>query len=95
MKNAYEVLHQKEAELAQIRKQVESLHIAATLLAENDEDDDFMDSMDSEDDERMFHKSKFQKSSKKPSSSADDAYSREPEFSSRSSPFLEALKRAM
>lgn len=91
MKNAYEVLHQKEAELARIRKQVESLHIAATLLAENDQDDDLMHS---EDDDWTLQESKFQESKKKPSSSADDAHSRDAE-SSRSSPFLEALRRAM
>lgn len=33
MKEAHEVLQQKEAELAHVRKQIESLHIVATLLS--------------------------------------------------------------
>ena len=33
MKNAYEVLHQKEAELARVRHEIASLRIAAPLLS--------------------------------------------------------------
>jgi hypothetical protein len=36
MKNAYEVLYQKEADLARVRREVESLTIAASLLADDD-----------------------------------------------------------
>ena len=33
MKEAHEVLQQKEAELAHVRRQIESLHIVDTLLS--------------------------------------------------------------
>lgn len=36
MKNAYEVLNEREAELARIRKEIESLNIVARLLADDD-----------------------------------------------------------
>lgn len=36
MKDAYEVLYQKEADLARVRREIESLSIAAQLLADND-----------------------------------------------------------
>jgi hypothetical protein len=36
MKDAYEVLHQKEADLERIRREIESLTITASLLAEDD-----------------------------------------------------------
>ena len=35
MKDAYELLHQKEADLARVRKEIESLNIVAPLLAED------------------------------------------------------------
>jgi len=35
MKDAYEVLYQKEADLARVRQEVESLRVAASLLAED------------------------------------------------------------
>ena len=35
MKDAYELLHQKEAELVRLRQEVESLRMAASLLGEN------------------------------------------------------------
>ena len=35
MKDAYEVLYQKEAELARVRKQIESLTLSAQLLADD------------------------------------------------------------
>lgn len=34
MKDAYELLHQKEAELVRLRQEVESLRMAASLLGE-------------------------------------------------------------
>jgi hypothetical protein len=34
MKDAYEVLYQKEADLARVRQEIESLKIVASLLAE-------------------------------------------------------------
>jgi hypothetical protein len=34
MKNAYEVLHQKEADLARVRHEIESLRIVASLLSD-------------------------------------------------------------
>jgi hypothetical protein len=37
MKNACELLHQKEADLARVRKEVYSLNIVARLLAEDDD----------------------------------------------------------
>ena len=37
MKNVYEVLRQKELELAQLEKEVEALRIAAPLLSEDKE----------------------------------------------------------
>jgi hypothetical protein len=36
MKNAYEVLYQKEADLARVRQEVESLQIAASLLSDDE-----------------------------------------------------------
>jgi hypothetical protein len=35
MKNAYEVLYQKEADLARVRREIESLTLAAPLLADD------------------------------------------------------------
>ena len=35
MKNAYEVLYHKEADLARVRREIESLTIAAPLLADD------------------------------------------------------------
>ena len=35
MKDAYEVLYQKEAELARVRKEIESLTLSAQLLADD------------------------------------------------------------
>jgi len=39
MKNAYDVLVQKEVELAHLRREVESLRIVASLLADENSDD--------------------------------------------------------
>ena len=36
MKDAYEVLYQKEADLARVRKEIESLTLSAQLLADED-----------------------------------------------------------
>lgn len=36
MKDAYEVLYRKEADVARIRQEIESLKIAASLLADGD-----------------------------------------------------------
>lgn len=38
MKNAYEVLSEREAELARLRKEIESLNIVARLLADDDDE---------------------------------------------------------
>ena len=38
MKDAYEVLYQKEAELVRVRKEIESLTLSAQLLADEDSD---------------------------------------------------------
>ena len=35
MKDAYELLHQKEADLARVRKEIESLKIVASLLTDD------------------------------------------------------------
>ena len=40
MKDAYEVLYQKEADLVRVRQEVESLRIAASLLADEASDAD-------------------------------------------------------
>jgi len=40
MKDAYELLHQKESDLARVRKEVESLNIVAPLLADDQPSDD-------------------------------------------------------
>jgi hypothetical protein len=40
MKDAYEHLHQKESDLARVRKEVESLNIVAPLLADDRTSDD-------------------------------------------------------
>ena len=37
MKDAYEVLHEKEADAARLRKEIESLNIVAGLLADDEE----------------------------------------------------------
>lgn len=36
MKNAYELLEQKEADLARVRREIESLRVVSTLLSDND-----------------------------------------------------------
>jgi hypothetical protein len=36
MKNAYEVLYQREADLTRVRREIESLTIAASLLADDE-----------------------------------------------------------
>ena len=40
MKNVFDVLRQKEAELQQIQKEIEALRVAARLLADEQEADD-------------------------------------------------------
>ena len=40
MKDAYELLQQKEAELARVRKEIESLKIVAPLLSDGRNSDD-------------------------------------------------------
>ena len=40
MKDAYELLQQKEAELARVRKEIESLNIVAPLLSDDRSSDD-------------------------------------------------------
>jgi hypothetical protein len=40
MKDAYELLHQKESALARVRKEIESLNIVAPLLADDRAADD-------------------------------------------------------
>ena len=36
MKDAYEVLYHKEAEIARVRREIESLNLVASILAEDD-----------------------------------------------------------
>jgi hypothetical protein len=86
MKDAYQVLHEKEADLARVRKQVESLHIVAALLAESSDQDEFDEA---DEDDRASDSS-----DKKPSTSAASAASGEPSPVSKLSPFLDALRRA-
>ena len=53
MKNAYEVLQEREAELARVRKEIESLNIVARLLAEDDSET-AADHLSSEDSDRKL-----------------------------------------
>jgi hypothetical protein len=79
MKDASQVLQQKEVELSRVRKEIESLSIVAGLLADGEEpaDDPGRTSLDSQ---------------KKPSSSAsENSHHLETEVGSQ---FLSALKRA-
>jgi hypothetical protein len=39
MKDAYEVLHQKQMDLARVRKEIDSLNLAARLLSDDDTSD--------------------------------------------------------
>ena len=43
MKDAYEVLHEKEADVARLRKEIESLNIVAGLLADDNDRKSFDD----------------------------------------------------
>lgn len=91
MKDAYVILHQKEAELDRVRKQVESLNITAALLAEDDAESESGEEINEDVNED-------EPPSKKPSSSVAPRHgndAREPEWNPESSPFLNALKRAM
>ena len=79
MKDAYQVLQQKEVDLSRVRKELESLSIVARLLAEGEEpsDDPGRTSLDS---------------TKKPSTSASE---RSPHSDTEvGSQFLNALKPA-
>ena len=79
MKDAYQVLQQKELDLSRVRKEIESLSIVAGLLADGEKpfNDPGRNSLDSK---------------KKPSSSAsEDSPRLETEVGSQ---FLSALKRA-
>jgi len=79
MKDAYQVLHQREEDLSRVRKETESLSIVARLLADGEgpSDDPGRTSPDSK---------------KKPSSSASE---QSPHLETEvGSQFLSALKRA-
>jgi hypothetical protein len=65
MKDAYEVLHEKETDLARIRKEIESLNIVARLLTDQDDGKASDDLTESSED-----------SNKKPSSSLSETISR-------------------
>ena len=81
MKDAYEVLHQKEADFARVRREVESLNIVAHLLV----DDEPKNSSDQGE------------SNKKPSISATDALPRESDSQGTGAHgvgFLNSLKRS-
>lgn len=92
MKDPNQVLRQKEAALARVRKEIESLNIVAPLLAYEDQTPP--------DDRRRS----FEERSKKPSTSTSDwpqaeseATGTDHQFSSeanKGSSFLNALKRA-
>ena len=69
MKDAYEVLHQKEAEFARVRKEVESLNLVVRLLLDDDDQGDLADLGDSH---------------KKPANSVIDSISRESDLPSTS-----------
>lgn len=56
MKDAYDVLHQKESELARVRQEIDSLRIVASLLAEDppsDSDETTLSSAEKPDDIRL------------------------------------------
>ena len=46
MKDAYELLHQKESDLARVRKEIESLNLVAPLLAEDGTSNDAAENSD-------------------------------------------------
>lgn len=48
MKDPYEVLYRKEADLVRVREEIESLTLVATLLAESEQDSPEPDSIDGE-----------------------------------------------
>jgi len=79
MKDAYQVLQQKEVDLSRVRKEIESLSIVARLLTDGEDpaDDPGRTSLDSK---------------KKPSSSASEHSTQSD--SEVGSQFLSALKRA-
>jgi hypothetical protein len=49
MKDAYQILYKKEADLARVRREIESLKVAALLLAEDQRSDDPGQSSDNQD----------------------------------------------
>jgi hypothetical protein len=53
MKDAYQVLYKKEADLARIRREIESLKVAASLLAEDRRPDDSVQGSDNQDKKPM------------------------------------------
>lgn len=69
MKDAYEVLHQKEAEFTRVRKEVESLNLVLRLLTDDDDQGDFANLGDSH---------------KKPANSVTDSNSRPSDLPSTS-----------
>jgi hypothetical protein len=92
MKDPKQVLQQKEAELARVRKEIDSLNTVAPLLAEDDRT--------SPDDPPRIR----ERSNKKRSSSANEIISQQSDSewptadavsSGQESSFLNALKRAM
>ena len=91
MKDPKQVLQHKEAELARVRREIDSLNIVAPLLAD--------DHTWPDDSARLW-----ERSNKKPSSSASEIISEQSDFerpaadgssSGHESSFLNALKRAM
>jgi hypothetical protein len=66
MKDAYEVLYQKEADLVRVHQEIESLRVVASLLAEELASDNPSQSLDEQ--------------NKKPSSSAEMAMPSQPDL---------------
>jgi hypothetical protein len=89
MKDAYEVLQQKQAALDRVRKEVESLKIVATLLADDSDSDDA--SQESDDSASLSLSDRISRLSDSASTNADDLIS---SVAHGRSGFWSALKRA-
>jgi hypothetical protein len=89
MKDAYEVLQQKQAALDRVRKEVESLKIVATLLADDSDSDDA--SQESDDSASLSLSDRISRLSDSASTNADELLS---SVANARSGFWNALKRA-
>ena len=86
MKDAYELLHQKESELARVRKEIESLNIVAPLLADDRTSNEAADNSDP-----TFLSDTISRLSDSVATNADNMFA---SATKSRSGFLSALKRA-